>query len=57
MSTVPHRVLATNRPPGVVLTDHEFSVPLDHDVTVGHLCIKGRFGFEFAQARAPEPER
>jgi predicted molibdopterin-dependent oxidoreductase YjgC len=28
--------------------------PLDHDVTVGHLCIKGRFGFEFAQARAPE---
>ncbi|HEX5950749.1 MAG TPA: 2Fe-2S iron-sulfur cluster-binding protein [Actinomycetota bacterium] len=31
--------------------------PLDHDVTSGHLCIKGRFGFEFAQARAPEPER
>ncbi|HEU4356532.1 MAG TPA: 4Fe-4S binding protein, partial [Actinomycetota bacterium] len=30
--------------------------PLDHDVTSGHLCIKGRFGFEFAQARAPEPE-
>ncbi len=28
--------------------------PLDHDVTSGHLCIKGRFGFEFAQARAPE---
>jgi predicted molibdopterin-dependent oxidoreductase YjgC len=28
--------------------------PLDHDVTNGHLCIKGRFGFEFAQARAPE---
>jgi NADP-reducing hydrogenase subunit HndD len=31
--------------------------PDDHDVTSGHLCIKGRFGFEFAQARAPEPER
>jgi predicted molibdopterin-dependent oxidoreductase YjgC len=30
--------------------------PLDHDVTSGHLCIKGRFGFEFAQARAPEPD-
>jgi len=30
--------------------------PDDHDVTSGHLCIKGRFGFEFAQARAPEPE-
>ena len=27
--------------------------PLDHDVTNGHLCIKGRFGFEFAQARGP----
>ena len=27
--------------------------PLDHDVTSGHLCIKGRFGFEFVQdARA-----
>ncbi len=23
--------------------------PLDHDVTSGHLCVKGRFGFEFAQ--------
>lgn len=31
--------------------------PADHDVTAGHLCIKGRFGFEFAQARAPVPER
>jgi NADP-reducing hydrogenase subunit HndD len=28
--------------------------PADHDVTSGHLCIKGRFGFEFAQNRAPE---
>ena len=26
--------------------------PLDHDVTSGNLCIKGRFGFEFAQTRA-----
>jgi predicted molibdopterin-dependent oxidoreductase YjgC len=25
--------------------------PLDHDVTRGHLCVKGRFGFEFVQAR------
>ena len=33
------------------------SSPADHDVTSGHLCIKGRFGFEFAQARAPKPER
>jgi len=23
--------------------------PLDHDVTLGNLCVKGRFGFEFAQ--------
>jgi predicted molibdopterin-dependent oxidoreductase YjgC len=30
--------------------------PLDHDVTSGHLCIKGRFGFEFAQNRPPEPK-
>jgi len=28
--------------------------PLDHDVTNGHLCIKGRFGFEFVQVREPE---
>jgi predicted molibdopterin-dependent oxidoreductase YjgC len=25
--------------------------PLDHDVTRGHLCIKGRFGFQFVQRR------
>jgi predicted molibdopterin-dependent oxidoreductase YjgC len=25
--------------------------PLDHDVTMGNLCVKGRFGFEFVQAR------
>ncbi len=27
--------------------------PLDHDVTSGNLCIKGRFGFQFVQNRAP----
>ncbi|HET7037299.1 MAG TPA: 4Fe-4S binding protein, partial [Thermomicrobiaceae bacterium] len=26
--------------------------PLDHDVTSGHLCVKGRFGFQFVQNRA-----
>lgn len=25
--------------------------PVDHDVTEGHLCVKGRFGFEFVQNR------
>ena len=25
--------------------------PLDHSVTAGHLCVKGRFGFEFVQNR------
>jgi len=25
--------------------------PADHSVTSGHLCIKGRFGFEFVQNR------
>jgi NADP-reducing hydrogenase subunit HndD len=28
--------------------------PLDHDVSHGHLCVKGRFGFEFVQSRAGE---
>jgi predicted molibdopterin-dependent oxidoreductase YjgC len=28
--------------------------PLDHDVGNGHLCVKGRFGFEFVQRRASE---
>jgi predicted molibdopterin-dependent oxidoreductase YjgC len=28
--------------------------PLDQQVTDGHLCVKGRFGFEFVQSR-PEP--
>ena len=27
--------------------------PLDHDVTRGHLCIKGRFGWQFVQNRDP----
>jgi NADP-reducing hydrogenase subunit HndD len=29
--------------------------PWDHSVTAGHLCIKGRFGFQFVQNRAPVP--
>ncbi len=30
--------------------------PLDHDVTNGHLCIKGRFGWQFVQEREePDP--
>ena len=28
--------------------------PLDHDVTSGHLCIKGRFGWQFVQNRSPQ---
>jgi predicted molibdopterin-dependent oxidoreductase YjgC len=31
--------------------------PLDHDITRGHLCIKGRFGFEFVQNRPVRDER
>jgi predicted molibdopterin-dependent oxidoreductase YjgC len=31
--------------------------PLDHDVTRGHLCIKGRFGFQFVQNREPDSGR
>ena len=27
--------------------------PLDASVTEGHLCVKGRFGFEFVQRRGP----
>ena len=26
--------------------------PLDHDVTRGHLCVKGRFGWQFVQNRS-----
>ncbi len=29
--------------------------PLDHSVTSGHLCVKGRFGFEFVQRRKGGP--
>jgi predicted molibdopterin-dependent oxidoreductase YjgC len=28
--------------------------PLDHDVTNGHLCVKGRFGWQFVQNRPKE---
>jgi predicted molibdopterin-dependent oxidoreductase YjgC len=28
--------------------------PLDHDVTSGNLCVKGRFGFQFVQNRGDE---
>jgi len=31
--------------------------PLDQDVTHGHLCIKGRFGWQFVQNRKTEPEK
>ena len=27
--------------------------PLDHGVTHGNLCVKGRFGFQYVQNRAP----
>jgi predicted molibdopterin-dependent oxidoreductase YjgC len=30
--------------------------PLDSSVTDGHLCVKGRFGFEFVQNRGPRAE-
>jgi predicted molibdopterin-dependent oxidoreductase YjgC len=29
--------------------------PLDSSVTDGHLCVKGRFGFQFVQNRGPGP--
>jgi predicted molibdopterin-dependent oxidoreductase YjgC len=29
--------------------------PMDHSVTSGHLCIKGRFGFQYVQSRRPDP--
>ena len=31
--------------------------PLDKDVTRGHLCVKGRFGWQFVQIRDPGSER
>jgi len=30
--------------------------PMDHSVTSGHLCIKGRFGFQYVQSRKPHPD-
>ena len=30
--------------------------PLDSSVTDGHLCVKGRFGFQFVQSRGPRSE-
>jgi len=27
--------------------------PVDHSVTSGHLCVKGRFGFQYVQNRVP----
>jgi len=32
------------------------SSPLDHDVTSGNLCIKGRFGWRYVQNRPPRPD-
>ncbi len=32
------------------------SSPLDHSVTRGNLCIKGRFGWQFTQVRRQEPD-
>jgi predicted molibdopterin-dependent oxidoreductase YjgC len=29
--------------------------PSDHSVTHGNLCIKGRFGYQHVQNRAPRP--
>ena len=29
--------------------------PMDSSLTDGHLCIKGRFGFQFVQNRGPQP--
>jgi predicted molibdopterin-dependent oxidoreductase YjgC len=31
--------------------------PLDHDIGHGHLCIKGRFGWQFVQNRPNTPEK
>jgi predicted molibdopterin-dependent oxidoreductase YjgC len=30
--------------------------PADHSVTNGHLCVKGRFGFQYVQNRPPRRE-
>ena len=31
--------------------------PLDSSVTEGHLCIKGRFGFQFVNERPGRPKQ
>jgi predicted molibdopterin-dependent oxidoreductase YjgC len=31
--------------------------PSDHSITSGHLCIKGRFGFQYVQSREPPEEK
>jgi predicted molibdopterin-dependent oxidoreductase YjgC len=31
------------------------SSPADHDVTLGNLCVKGRFGYEHVQPRERDP--
>ena len=38
--------------------EHIFRVtsPADHEVTSGHLCIKGRFGFEYVGGGRPVPD-
>ena len=28
-----------------------------HPITAGHLCVKGRFGFEFVNERPPKRDR
>jgi predicted molibdopterin-dependent oxidoreductase YjgC len=30
--------------------------PLDHSVTHGHLCIKGRFGWQFVEIQPAPPD-
>ena len=49
---------------GCTLTVHaqdgeivKVSSPIDHDITRGHLCIKGRFGWQFVNKKAETPER
>ena len=48
---------------GCNLTVHEqdgkivrVTSPLDHDVTHGNLCIKGRFGWQYVEIEAPKPK-
>jgi len=46
----PEQVATNVRQPIVKVTS-----PLDHDVSNGHLCVKGRFDFEFVQGPASQP--